>query len=329
MRQLTPETLIAERVDFNLIPSANYSAIAYGVDSNFLLHAGVSIMSVIDHTVDVNMHFVVITNSRNNSEFARFAQLVENTEHALSIIIISERVFTVFPRNKVFPASIYYRLVAPLILSQYKYLLYLDADIVALTSLSELLQKHRPEDAVCCIVPEPEDQVCLSASLGIQSGSYFNSGVLYINIAQWLSRSITEKVFQCLSDKNNEFIYFDQDALNMVLAGQVTYLDRKFNQQIKAGHSKKKLCEQAPANTVLLHYVGEDKPWQQWNRQPFGEYYRKYRFISPWKHIDYIRAHGARQLKKHYKTLCYEKKYVLCLLIFIRFQIQRLLDKRS
>jgi len=328
MRQLNTETLIAERVDFNLHPNNNYSAIAYGVDGHFFMHAGISIMSIIDRTVDIKMHFVVITNSHNDSDFSNLGQLVYNTEHALSIIIISDGIFTLFPQNKVFPTSIYYRLVTPLILSKYKFLLYLDADIVALSSLSELLQIHRPENSICCVVPEPENQCRLSASLDIQSGDYFNSGVLYINVVKWSDNGITEKVFECLGDRNNAFLYFDQDALNIVLNGQVKYLSPKFNQQIKAGHSKEQLCKAAPDDTVLLHYVGEDKPWQQWNHQPFGKHYHQYRSVSPWKHVDYVQPQDAKQLKKFYKMLAYEKKYALCLIAYIRYQLKRLLKKR-
>ncbi len=36
-----------------------------------------------------------------------------------------------------------------------------------------------------------------------------------------------------------------------------------------------------PNETVLLHYVGSDKPWQLWNQQQISTYYRKYKKMSP------------------------------------------------
>ena len=35
-----------------------------------------------------------------------------------------------------------------------------------------------------------------------------------------------------------------------------------------------------PNETVLLHYVGSDKPWQLWNQQQISTYYRKYKNVT-------------------------------------------------
>ncbi|MBD3716990.1 hypothetical protein IE994_09145 [Enterobacter hormaechei] len=106
---------------------------------------------------------------------------------------------------------------------------------------------------------------------------YFNSGVLYVDARTWNENKISHKVFECLLERGADFKYFDQDALNVVLNEKIMFIDGKYNCQIKAGHKKEDFMREPPNETVLLHYVGSDKPWQLWNQQQISTYYRKYK----------------------------------------------------
>lgn len=326
---ITSEKLISGRTDFNLDANKSYSPIVYGVDGNYLMHAGVSILSIIHGASALPLHFIIITCEENTNEFSKIFSLVENTIHAVSIVVISDASFSVFPATKTFPVSIYYRLLAPLIFKSYSFLLYLDADIVALQSVDELIQENKPQNAICAVVKEPMAQSVLSKAVSIPDGDYFNSGVLYINVQRWNALQISQKVFDCLVERGSTFLYFDQDALNVILHGYVIFLKEKFNQQIKTGHKKYDFERLPPEDTVLLHYVGSDKPWHIWNQQAIGESYRHYLQVSPWRNVISDAPVKSSDIKKFYKTLRHQKKYIASFGWFLKYQCIRHFSKRN
>ena len=84
-----------------------------------------------------------------------------------------------------------------------------------------------------------------------------------------------------------------------------------------------------PKETILLHYVGSDKPWQLWNQQQISTHYRKYKKMSPWRDVEDVRPRCAKELKKCYKTLNNKKHFVEAFYMFVRYHLARFLEKRQ
>ncbi|HIF6208967.1 TPA: glycosyltransferase family 8 protein, partial [Enterobacter hormaechei] len=136
---LNENILGVQVTNFNLDVEVQYSAVVYGVDENFLKHCGISMLSIVEKTSEVPLHFFIITDKSNEVEFSRLQSIIKNTQHALTIIIVSADALDVFPKNSIFPVSIYFRLLAPYLIKEYRYFLYVDADIIALDSIYDLL----------------------------------------------------------------------------------------------------------------------------------------------------------------------------------------------
>lgn len=326
---LNENVLSVQVTDFNLDVEVQYSAVVYGIDENFLMHCGISLLSIVKNTSEIPLHFFIITDKSNEVEFYRLQSLINGTQHALTIIIVSADALDVFPKTSIFPVSIYFRLLAPYLIKEYRYFLYLDADIVALESIYGLLEYVKPINNICCAVREPEHQVALSNAINISGCDYFNSGVLYVDSETWNENKISQKVFECLLERGGDFRYFDQDALNVVLYKKVKFIDEKYNCQIKAGHKKGDFMREPPKETILLHYVGSDKPWQLWNQQKISAHYRKYKKMSPWSDVEDVKPRCAQELKKCYKMLNNKKQFIEAFCIFVRYHFVRLLEKRQ
>ena len=65
-------------------------------------------------------------------------------------------------------------------------------------------------------------------SLNINPDKYFNSGVLFFNVEQWLHHNLRQKCVE-LAPKHPNLDCPDQDILNMVCAENVKYLDYRWN----------------------------------------------------------------------------------------------------
>ena len=81
-----------------------------------------------------------------------------------------------------------------------------------------------------------------------------------------------------------------------------------------------------PNETVLLHYVGSDKPWQLWNQQQISTYYRKYKNVT-WCDVEDVSPRCAKELKKCYKTLNNKKQFIEAFCMFVRYHLARFLEK--
>lgn len=68
---------------------------------------------------------------------------------------------------------------------------------------------------------DPTQTICLPIN------SYFNSGILLINVSEWRKQHISEKCLQLGTQWNWSF--HDQDILNYLCSNQVEYLDWSWN----------------------------------------------------------------------------------------------------
>jgi lipopolysaccharide biosynthesis glycosyltransferase len=134
-------------------------------------------------------------------------------------------------------AACYYRLFIPKILPQeFDKAIYLDTDMVVTGDLEELWNIDIGNNYVLAVQDDSELNIAMSEGLrnykevGIDPAcKYFNSGLLVMNLEKWRTGSIGEKVFEYIK-QNREYVRYDQDGLNAVLAGHWGELHPKWNQ---------------------------------------------------------------------------------------------------
>jgi len=286
---------------------SNYH-IAFGVDGSFTRHALLAIQSIINNSENIRLHFHIITREKGNEYADLFNNILAGSSHVIHTHTLPETAFSELHATDVFPHAIYYRLLAPYILAEERHVLYLDADIVCLNSFTALFDHAECENKIAVVVnEEPHAASQLAASLAMKYNHYFNSGVLLINTHQWRESHITERVISLLESRGKQFTYMDQDALNIVLEGQVAFAEQKYNQIFKLGHHSADYAQMPDKDTVFLHYAGIDKPWQQWNKQAATQYYRRLHEQSAWSALPFDKPRTDQQAKKMYK-LCFKER---------------------
>lgn len=271
--------------------------VVFGVDKAYFSHAVINMISIAQHDPCAQFHFHIIT-STDLSPFTEQIEIVGEAHGcAVSTHLLADQLFDGLVASRRFPASIYYRLLAPFILDAYEQALYLDADMVCLKPLSEVWQQIDADDVVGvvadCQVAGPQR----AQSLGLASGRYFNSGVMLMNLRPWRALDISQRTMDVIEARQAEMVYPDQDALNIVLEGCARFMGSRFNYLAKLGHAEEDYIKQVPADTVLLHYAGNNKPWQAWNQQPAVAFYRQARALSPWCNVELDAPTNRRQAR--------------------------------
>ncbi len=170
----------------------------------------------------------------------------------------------------------YHRLALPALLPNVNRILYLDADMIALDDFSTLWKTNLQGRSTGVVQDYFLSHQERWKVLSLPFPEYFNAGMLLMDLDQWRSQTISERVAQAVAEHPN-WEYNDQDGLNVVLNGQCQFLDPRWNA------TTTRLQGNAVDHPVFIHFTGQEKPWHVSSVHPFREAYREHKQQTPWR----------------------------------------------
>lgn len=156
----------------------------------------------------------------------------------------------------------YSKLVIPDLIPEDKMIVFLDLDIVVNIDVKKLYKEELLGDH---IIAGNEERLMgdthewnLYQSFGFdKNASYFNSGVMLINLKKWRTGNFTQKCLLFAEENNSKLKTADQTVLNYVFYRDFSLLPDKFNIRIDNNISYKKYIEKEG----IFHFYGRPKPW--------------------------------------------------------------------
>lgn len=260
--------------------------IAYAPDLNFVPLALASMASVLANaSADDEIEFIILHNGLSEDKLDVFNTLHEIKPYKLNIIKVDESVFEGFPNAHWVTVEAWFRCLLADLLPNYQKVLYLDCDTIVRHSLSELFAIDLGAYYVGVIedVSKSKDK---AKEISLQDGFYFNSGVMYINLAMWRQvdffHTLKEIVLEDFSIGN------DQDALNKICDGHKLRLSPKYDymhvwwrKNIPDYNSDYMAEYNAAANDpTIVHFTGV-KPNDEKCLNKFTAEFRKYCALVP------------------------------------------------
>lgn len=268
--------------------------IVFAVTNDYCKYLSVVIQSII-YTSASNRHYDIIVLEENITDANKSIlqnQMPENFSirfYNMKGIIEKYQLTSWFYTGRLAPAA-YFRLFIPEILQDYKKCIYLDTDIIVQADIQELYQEDIGKAYLGAIndvlQSDPEKQRYFREHLKMKNPqeTYFNSGVLLMNLESIKKNNLISK-FLSFVKINNKY-YHDQNILNGVCEGHVTYLSPAWNMITSSCFYKEHRChpykgeyrhfaenlKAALSEDVrIIHYATWIKPWQN----PY----------LPWAHI--------------------------------------------
>ena len=198
----------------------------------------------------------------------------------------------------------YYRLLMPWVLpAELGRVIFLDADLLVRRDLSELWDV--PLNDAACLAATDTAAPRLDArtlanfdrchrflaavepipnwrDLSLDGGGkYFNAGVLVVDLPQWRAVNLAEQALRCLREHHEHVRWWDQYALNVLLAGRWNELDPRWNQGAHAytfptpGESpfEAEMFHALRNDPWIVHFTSHHKPWHYFSRHPFRNAY--------------------------------------------------------
>jgi lipopolysaccharide biosynthesis glycosyltransferase len=187
----------------------------------------------------------------------------------------------------------YARLLAPgLLADSYRRVLYLDADAVVLRPIEPLWATALDTHVCACsqdlAVPTVASGMAIRGYVELGLGAdtpYFNAGVMLIDTARWQAEAVGARAVAYLAEHAKEVNLFDQEALNVALAGRWQRVSYRWNLIASvAGRPFLVVPDEQRADyhaslsePCIVHFAGTLKPW----RNPYlrGRWFEQYREI--------------------------------------------------
>jgi lipopolysaccharide biosynthesis glycosyltransferase len=198
--------------------------------------------------------------------------------------------FSGLPVQPPFSTAIYYRLCLPLLLGDLSRVIYLDADTIVMRELSTLYDIPLDGMAVAAmpdyalyyfeltsLIPVGKRRKpvisYLREVLALEyhgPNSYFNSGVMVVNLDIWRARNIAGRCIDYIADAGY-LQWPDQDALNVVCEQKFAPLDARWNAFARwcEGESRfgrlqslSELQREWIHDPWIVHFSGDCKPWK-------------------------------------------------------------------
>jgi UDP-glucose:(glucosyl)LPS alpha-1,3-glucosyltransferase len=262
--------------------------IAFCVDNHYFRSMGATMTSIIDNNPGIHFIFHVLTFAASEDNRARLAELekrygVETRLHVLDPAIFHK--FNHFIEFSYYSLSIFTRLVIPRLLKGVTdTVLYLDADILCVGKIDPLLALDM-RDQIAAVVPDAEittQRRC--AALGLKHPRYFNGGVMYVNVNNWLKHDITDQAMHALLHHGKKLRFNDQDALNIVLDGRALFIEKRWNYiyDLIYDLDRNSVKMRPMEDPVFIHFAGAVKPWAEWSGHDSRAMFKMYHAMSPW-----------------------------------------------
>lgn len=254
--------------------------IAFNIDKNFCRPLGVTITSILENNKDTNLCFHIFIDDIYDDDKDKLFKTMAKYHQNCYIYIMNIEEFTGFHiKHKRFKHVSYFRLYMNKVLEKLTdKFIYLDADLICLRSMKPFLDVDLEGKTIAAVADLPGAVAERSAYLGLEYGNYLDSGVLIIDCKAWEKRHITEKCFSYQGVPAEKFTCHDQDVLNLVLDGDVRYIDDKFNHLGLYTNNE-------PNDCIIYHFFGRDKPWVLAVSESEKKW-RKYLQISLWDNIE-------------------------------------------
>jgi lipopolysaccharide biosynthesis glycosyltransferase len=195
-------------------------------------------------------------------------------------VAIDEKSFDGLPLWGRMPVSTYFKLALPDLLPPHiGRAIWLDCDLVVLDDIALLWDTDLGDRSLGAVqdavVPLVSSRCGVEhyADLGIEpTEKYFNAGVMLVDVAAWRIEKIQLRAIVYLKRYQSSVVFWDQEALNAVLAGQWTEVDERWNHNASVP-STRPPSEKGPA---VIHFAGSLKPWRFRTSDPVRNVYYHY-----------------------------------------------------
>jgi lipopolysaccharide biosynthesis glycosyltransferase len=172
--------------------------------------------------------------------------------------------------------------------------IWLDCDVLAIGDIAALWDADLSGRHALAV--QDERVLRVSSRFGVAAyrelglppdAKYFNAGVLVIDVSQWRKDDVAACALRYLKTYRDRVFFWDQEALNAVLANQWGELDSGWNRhptvrEFVAGPKRGGGARHCATEMRIVHFSGNLKPWNGGRSSPHHGLYFHYVDQTAW-----------------------------------------------
>ena len=207
---------------------------------------------------------------------------------ALHPVEVPGELFAGAPVVRYYSRAMYYRLLAAELLPrELDRVLYLDPDILVIRPVRPLYETQLGDSLLAAAshsgLTGMSDYVNKIRLSNYEAESYYNSGVLLMNLPQMREEMRPADIFAYAREYEERLILPDQDILNGLYGTRILGVDdsvwnydaRRYDRYWLGSHGEKDM-DWVMDHTVFLHFCGKNKPWSRGYEGHFSALYKHY-----------------------------------------------------
>lgn len=276
--------------------------IACNINATYIQHCAVMLVSLCENNPNTYFHIHILSDDISQTDIDTLHDTVRKYRIHLIFYIENDDLLVKCPiaAQSHIARTTYYRCFLSSILpSEIDKILYLDCDLIIRGNIEELWNININQYAIACVQDmwssKPQNYSRLKYE---PEYSYFNAGVLLVNMSYWREHDIAGQAIQYITTYPERLLFNDQDVLNALLHDKKLFLPYRWNMQDGFFRRKRKISsnawselDKAIEDPTILHYTGSKKPWHYKSQHPYKREYFKYLDRTPWAswcpNIDY------------------------------------------
>ncbi len=276
-------------------------SIVYACDDNYVVPTIVSMESAMMSKKDISFYeFTILVPGEFKSKSKERFEIFKNKyNEKCTVNIVNMKAAFNNCYGLLWGKTMYYRLDIPWLLQDNDKAIYLDGDTLVCRDLQELWDVELGDNLCGGVIDSSFNRWKDLKKFNKNCDIYINSGVLLINCRVWRSQSNIRNDINGYSQrvKENKFIYPDQDIINVICGGMIKKLPIKFmrlntpeylecnyeeSEYASKFYTKGEFLE-GKNNPVIVHYLGDEKPWLTHERIPkrlYDEWHKVFNIIK-------------------------------------------------
>jgi lipopolysaccharide biosynthesis glycosyltransferase len=258
--------------------SSKRNLIVYAIDRLYLPHLATALMSFLDHHNPSEFIIGLIYSGIQQNDLAKFVDFFASQGLEIQAHQVCNQ-FTAIEVGYHFNQVIFYRLLAPELFSEYNRLLYIDSDILFISSIQHIFDLDMQDITLAAVDKSPLTGIpCYFTDI---LSRYFASGFLLINTDRFITSKVKQHCIDFLGKHHYEMP--DQDALNFVVRDFMA-IDPCYSVETSFLESSEPLFSFA-TNPKIIQFSGTSKPWHRNDRHPYKKLYWRYRNKTPYRSL--------------------------------------------
>ena len=255
-------------------------------DNNYVSPCLILLQSIFDNNDnDITVWYLHTSLSVKNKKTIQKLEMKNGGK--LNLIRVKDEIFENAPINGYFTKEMYFRILAANLLpNTLDRVLYLDSDIIVKGNIDKFYNQDfsRNDTEYLFVVCADQGLNNFHVSerhqrLGIpMEKTYFNSGVMLMNLEMMRREMDLSNVFNFISDNYEKLKLPDQDLLNALYYNHVLLDDEQQYNLMVDSYSSTSYKKFRAAK--IIHYAGPRKPWKYGYYKMGEKLYKEYAFKS-------------------------------------------------